>query len=166
MTPQPKPAKRGPRPRKPIQRSRAPIARKRRPRPIRRSATRGVELQCQRAWSFLILHGKPLCERCLAEIACEAHHLIPRSRSRVVRWELTNGAALGRRCHDFVQEHRVANVRLAVELLGEDGYRWLCERAAAGGKPDYREALERLRAEIARRGLQVQATGRGIALEG
>lgn len=159
-TPQPKPAKRGRKPRKPIQRSRAPIARKRRP-PVRgRSARQRAEYEADRLWSLLVrttAAGRPKywCERCLAAPGEHAHHLISR-RVQATRWELVNGAWVCSDCHDRCHRgagYTVRNERLAVELVGPEGWLGPCERAAAGRRVDVFDMVDVLRAEVERRGL-------------
>jgi hypothetical protein len=105
VTPQPKPAPRGPKARKrierrtPVPRSSAPIKRTVRPKAKRSTPAARVWAKADTLWRQLIKRRDPLCRFCRANRTTDAAHVYGRGNYRT-RLNLLGGLGSCRRCHE------------------------------------------------------------------
>lgn len=88
-----------------------------------------LEQKCERTWQKAVISRDKKCRLCGGTKDLHAHHIVFRSQSLNTKFDMDNGAALCRRCHDYSHLTPANTISTAYRLVGERGYCALIERS-------------------------------------
>ena len=96
----------------------------------RKSTPAGLlEQKCEKAWSAKILARDPVCRSCKVRKSVHPHHLVKRSQSLAVKFDLDNGIGLCVLCHNRAESSPADGVLVAYETVGFRAFEALVDRS-------------------------------------
>ena len=78
--------------------------------------------EADKLWKYKIIGDRKLCEVCEKEPVETGHHFFPKSAYGHLRYELTNGIAIGRTCH--FRHHHVGDPTIHQTIIEKRGEKW------------------------------------------
>lgn len=106
-----------------------------------------LEKEADRLWSQIVRRkngGKCILPGCKRR-QVDPHHIIPRARGKILRWDIDNGVPVCREHHNWLQDTS-EGLEWMINNLPE--YQSLLQKSRSIWKGDIRKVVEGLRKEI------------------
>lgn len=81
-----------------------------------------LRIEADKLWKLKVIKGKPMCEVCGQVITDTAHHFFPKSQYGHLRYNISNGVAICRKCH--FTHHNIDDPTIHATIIEKRGRKW------------------------------------------